>query len=169
MPFFSRREEAATSTPSLNNDVAVSIDGKDNTSVVVQTPKDVSAGKSKTKRGVLAVGVAVGVFVGLYYGNRSTKAEAEATYLADYDGPWYYDEECLSPHERARNLKGDVITSSVTVLINKKRDEEFGGSSGSVMPYITITSVPKQPEAVQEPEAEPAHPEHYRNVRYLDL
>ena len=126
--------------------------------------EDVAAGKSNKKRGVfvgltLAVGVAVGVSVGLYYENRKT-VTAEAAYLADYDGPWYYDEECLSPHERARNLKGDVKTSSVTVLINKKKDEEGGGSSGSAMPYITITSVPK-------PEAEPVHPEHYRKVRYL--
>ena len=126
--------------------------------------EDVAAGKSNKKRGVfvgltLAVGVAVGVSVGLYYENRKT-VTAEAAYLADYDGPWYYDEECLSPHERARNLKGDVKTSSVTVLINKKKDEEGWGGSGSAMPYITITSVPK-------PEAEPVHPEHYRKVRYL--
>ena len=123
-----------------------------------------AAGKSNKKRGVfvgltLAAGVAAGVSVGLYYENRKT-VKAEAAYLADYDGPWYYDEECLSPHERARNLKGDVKTSSVTVLINKKKDEEGWGGSGSAMPYITITSVPK-------PEAEPVHPEHYRKVRYL--
>ena len=123
--------------------------------------QDVAAGKSKKKRGVigltLAVCVAAGVFLGflgLYYEDRKT-ANAEAAYLAGYNGPWYYDEECLSPRERARNLKGDVKTSSVTVLINKKRDEEGEESLGSVRPhkYITITS----------------HPKHYRKVRYLDL
>ncbi|EJK56036.1 hypothetical protein THAOC_24146, partial [Thalassiosira oceanica] len=141
-----------------------------------QKSKDVVVGKSKKKRGVvgltLVVGVAVGVFVGLYYKNRGTvrvEANAEAAYLADYDGPWYYDKECLSLHERARNLKGDVKTSSVTVLINKKRDEEVEESIGSVRhrEYIIITSGPK-PEGVPELEAEPVHPEHYRKCTERD-
>ncbi|EJK63481.1 hypothetical protein THAOC_15855 [Thalassiosira oceanica] len=137
-----------------------------------QKSKDVVVGKSKKKRGVvgltLVVGVAVGVFVGLYYENRKTvraEAKAEAAYLADYNGPWYYDEECLSLHERARNLKGDVKTSSVTVLIKKKRDEEVEESIGSV--NIIITSGPK-PEGVPELEAEPVHPEHYRKCTERD-
>ena len=125
--------------------------------------KNVAARKSKKKRGVVgltlaAVCVAAGVvvlgFLGLSHKNGKT-AKAGAAYLANYNGPWYYDEECPSFRERARNLKGDVKTSSVTVLINKKRDEEGEKSSGSVRPrkYITITS----------------HPKHYRKVRYLDL
>ncbi|EJK66761.1 hypothetical protein THAOC_12287 [Thalassiosira oceanica] len=130
-----------------------------------------SKSESKKKRGVvgltLVLGVAVGVFGGLYYENRKTaKAEgkAEAAYLAEYDGPWYYDEECLSPHERARNLKGDVKTSSVTDFIDRKRDgkgEDNSGTSDGRREHTIITSVPK-------PKAD-VHPKHYRKVRYLDL
>ena len=134
-----------------------------------QKSKDVVAGRSTKKRRALVglslvVGVVAGASLGVVVENRKELANAEvaeADYLANSKGEYFYDDECIPPQRRARNIGEDEETP----FVDLKRSEEV------------VEAAPAKASGVQRrehiiigpaPEGRSAHPEYYRKVRYLD-
>ena len=140
-----------------------------------QKSKDVAVGRSKKKKGggfvaglmvTFMVAVAAGVYFGLSYENRKTAdAKAEAAYLENYEGPWYYDEDCLN--WRARNLEGD---ENETPYIHMKREEEVADAAPEEASGVErrLDIVYGSDVADGYSTSSEGHPEHEIKVRYLD-
>ena len=107
---------------------------------------------------------AAGVYFGLSYENRKTaEAKAVAAYLENYQGQWYYDEDCLN--WRARNLEGD---ENATPYVHMRREDEAMDAAPEEASGVERRLDIVYGSDVAEQEGEPAHPEHEIKVRYLD-
>ena len=133
----------------------------------------VSKSKKKKKRGFVAglmvtlmVAGAAGVYFGLSYENRKTaEAKAVAAYLENYQGQWYYDEDCLN--WRARNLEGD---ENATPYVHMRREDEAMDAAPEEASGVErrLDIVYGSDVADGYSTSSEGHPEHEIKVRYLD-